>query len=97
MGVREGESADEGRAASMATSCDGFVEPLASGTFVAYSYEAAPGRRNVVGHLHLVPLGICLLLCRHVWVRSIGQDVRMRLLNMGFRCHFSSTGHQAYI
>jgi hypothetical protein len=62
MGVRGGE-ADEGRAASVATECDGFVEPLTSGTFAAYSYETAPRRRNVVARLLLLPLGT---VSRHV-------------------------------
>jgi hypothetical protein len=34
-----------------------FVEPLASGTFVACSYETAPKRRNVVARFLLLPLG----------------------------------------
>jgi hypothetical protein len=49
--------ADEGRAASVATSCDEFVKPLVFGAFVACSYQAAPRRRNVVARFLSLLLG----------------------------------------
>jgi hypothetical protein len=51
-------AADEGWAAWVATSCDGFIEPLASEIFVACSYETAPRRRNVVARLRVMLPGI---------------------------------------
>ena len=63
MGVRGGE-ADEGRAASVATECDGFVEPLTSGTFAAYSYETGAETAQCRRTLVVTATRHCFPLCR---------------------------------
>ncbi len=50
---------------------------------------------NNAGSLSSLPVFLLdLLLARGLPTKL---SIRMRLLNTGFRCHFSSTGHQAYI